>query len=120
MKEAKKRWLRTSLLMAKNGNNWLAPMLFGGTCNTNIFNAWLEKFLLKELRSNQTIVMDNAVIHKSQKTWQLIENAGHKLLFLPPYSPDLNPIEQSFGILKKRLRYAVDGVGLDELLCKPF
>ena len=114
-----KRWLRTSLLMAQNGKKWLAPMLFGGTCNTKIFNAWLEKFLIPELRPNQTIIMDNASIHKSQKTRQLIENAGHNLLFLPPYSPDFNPIEQSFGVLKKRLKFAQKGTTLDDLLiCK--
>lgn len=112
-----KRWLRTSLLMAQTGKIWLAPMLFGGTCNTKIFNAWLEFFLLPELKPNQTIIMDNAAIHKSQKTRELIENAGHILLFLPPYSPDFNPIEQSFAILKKRLQFAPKGTTLDSLLC---
>jgi transposase len=112
-----KRWLRTSLLMAQVGKKWLAPMLFGGTCNTKVFNAWLEEMLLPELPPNQTIVMDNAAIHKSQKTREILENAGHEVLFLPPYSPDFNPIEQSFGILKRRLNYAQKGTTLDDLLC---
>ena len=114
-----KRWLRTSLLMAQVGKTWIAPMLFSGTCNTKIFNTWLEKMLLPELAPNQTIVMDNAAIHNSQKTIEILEKAGHEILFLPPYSPDFNPIEQSFGILKRRLNYAPKGTTLDELLsCK--
>ena len=60
--------------------------------------------LLKELPANQIIVMDNASIHKSIKTRELIEGSGHQLLFLPPYSPDLNPIEKTFGAIKKSLK----------------
>mgnify|MGYP003641185514 FL=1 len=115
-----KRWLRTSLLMAQTGKKWLAPMLFGGTYNTKIFNAWLEKFLLPELPPNQTIIMDNAAIHKSEKTREILEKEGHELLFLPLYSPDFNPIEQSFGVLKCRLQYAENGTTLDDLLCQAF
>ena len=115
-----KRWLRTSLLMAQTGKKWLAPMLFGGTYNTKIFNAWLEKFLLPELPPNQTIIMDNAAIHKSEKTREILEKEGHELLFLPLYSPDFNPIEQSFGVLKRRLQYAENGTTLDDLLCQSF
>ena len=112
-----KRWKRTSLLMAQNGKKWLAPCLFNGTCNTLFFNTWLEKCLMKELLSNQTIIMDNAAIHKSAKTREIIEKHGHELLFLPPYSPDLNPIEKSFGVLKHRRNYAPEGVTLDDLIC---
>ena len=59
--------------------------------------------LLKNLPEKQIIVMDNAAIHKSQKTIDLIEQSGHIILFLPPYSPDLNPIEKTFGWIKRAL-----------------
>ncbi len=53
----------------------------------------------------QVIIMDNASIHRSKKVREVIENAGHILLYLPPYSPDYNPIENVFGTIKKILRY---------------
>ncbi len=54
--------------MAQCGKKWLASMFFGGISNTKIFGTWLKKVLLKELRPNQTIIMDNTAIHKNQKT----------------------------------------------------
>lgn len=99
-----KHWQRTSLLMAKRSKKCLSPCLFTGTCNTQLFNTWLEKMLLPELPPNQTIIMDNAAIHKSEKTKEIIEKHGHELLFLPPYSPDFNPIEKVFGVLKRKLK----------------
>lgn len=111
-----KHWQRTSLLMAKRGKKWLSPCLFNGTCNTDFFNAWLEKGLMKELPPNQTIIMDNAAIHKGEKTREIIEKHGHELLFLPPYSPDFNPIEKVFGMLKRALKFAEEGATLDDLI----
>ena len=58
-----------------------------------LFNFWLANFLLPELGKGYVIVMDNATFHKSEKTKELIKNDGSELLFLPPYSPDLNPVE---------------------------
>lgn len=92
---------RISLIAARIGNGLAATMLFAGTCNTSIFNAWLEKELTQYLNKNMVVIMDNAAFHKSEQTKQIIENTGAELLFLPPYSPDLNPIENSFGTIKK-------------------
>jgi transposase len=75
-------------------NKSIAPMVFNGSCNTELFNAWVEQFLIKELKRGQVVIMDNAAFHKSLKTKELIESVGCKLIFLPPYSPDLNPIEK--------------------------
>ena len=66
----------------------IAPMVFNGTCNSQIFNNWVEQFLIKELEVGQVVVMDNAAFHKSQKTQELIESVGCRIIFLPPYSPD--------------------------------
>lgn len=96
---------RTSLIAARIGKNFDAPMLFEGTTNTVIFNTWLEQELCPKLHKNQVVVMDNAAFHKSTKTRELIENTGATLLFLPPYSPDLNPIECDFAAIKKRRQY---------------
>ena len=103
-KRTGKRKARTNLLLAQVGKKLLAPMLFLRTCNADIFNAWLEQCLLKELPPKSLVIMDNAAFHKSSKTREIIEKAGHILLFLAPYSPDLNPIEQTFAILKARRR----------------
>jgi transposase len=68
--------------------------------------AWLDQSLLKELRPNSLIVMDNAPFHNKPKIKALLEEHGHAFLPLPKYSPDYNPIEQAFAILKKRLRFS--------------
>lgn len=79
-------------------------MVFNGSCNTEVFNNWVEKFLIKELIPGQFVVMDNASFHKSQKTIALIESVGCKIIFLPPYSPDFNPIEKFWANMKRWIR----------------
>ena len=79
-------------------------MVFNGSCNTKLFETWVEKFLIKELKPNQFVVMDNASFHKSQKTKELIESVGCKVIFLPPYSPDLNPIEKFWANMKRWIK----------------
>ena len=93
---------RTSLIAALTDKRLVAPMLFDGTCNTQIFNQWLEEMLCPMLTANDVVVMDNAAFHKSQRTAELIQSTGATLLFLPPYSPDIMPIEKTFGTIKKR------------------
>ena len=95
---------RISLIAALNGSQLLAPMRFEGYCDTGVFNAWLEQALLPELRPGQIVLMDNASFHKSVNTQALIESKGCRLKYLPTYSPDLNPIEPQWAILKARLR----------------
>lgn len=69
-----------------------------------LFNFWLRDFLVPELRPGQVVIMDNATFHKSKESLNLIEKAGCKVLFLPPYSPDLNPIEIFWANFKKVVR----------------
>ena len=72
---------------------FIAPFNFQGSCNSEVFNAWLEEILLPALPKGSVLVMDNAAFHKSARTKEMIEKSGCTLLFLPTYSPDLNPIE---------------------------
>ncbi|GHV31381.1 IS630 family transposase [Synergistales bacterium] len=75
-------------------------------CNTNgdFFELWFEKFLLPEVPVGYTIVMDNASFHRKKKLQKLAEKYGIRLIFLPPYSPDLNPIEKLRANMKRALR----------------
>ena len=99
-----KRFARENFIAAQCGSKILAPMCFQGTCATVLFNTWLEQFLLPELKRGQIVIMENAMMHKSEKTRQLIESVGCQLLFLPPYSPDLNPIEMYWANLKSKIK----------------
>ena len=92
---------RTCLLAAQIEGTLQATQLWEGTCDTLTFNHWLEHALCPMLSNNHVVVMDNAAFHHSPATKEFIEQAGATLLFLPPYSPDLNPIEQDFAAIKK-------------------
>lgn len=97
---------RTSLIAARiGGEGFAAPFLFEGTCNADVFNEWLERQLCPRLSENHVVVMDNASFHKGAKTADLIHDTGAVLLFLPPYSPDFNPIEHDFAAIKKIREY---------------
>lgn len=99
-----KRYARESFVAALVNKKIIAPMCYQGTCDTNLFNFWLANFLLPTLGPGYTIIMDNATFHKSEQAKELIKNAGCSLLFLPPYSPDFNPIEQFWANLKNKIR----------------
>jgi len=91
---------RTNVIGALIGKALLTVCLFKTNINADIFSAWVEQDLLPKLPENAVIVMDNAAFHKRQDMQNLIRNAGHTLLYLPPYSPDLNPIEQKWAQTK--------------------
>lgn len=103
-----KRFARDSFVAAKCKSKILAPLCFQGTCNTKLFDLWIEQFLVPELIPGQVVILDNASFHKSERTRVLIEQAGCLLLFLPPYSPDLNPIERFWAWFKKKVRSVVE------------
>ncbi|WGJ62749.1 IS630 family transposase [Wolbachia endosymbiont of Frankliniella intonsa] len=95
---------RISIVAGWIGMRFIAPMTFKGGCEKEVFNILLEKMLLPKLPLGTTIVMDNATFHKTTKTKSLIESFGFHVLYLPTYSPDLNPIEHCWHTIKSRLR----------------
>ena len=102
-----KRFARESFVAAWCNNKIMAPFCYKGTCNTDLFNMWIQDFMLPELKTGQVVILDNATFHKSEKTQQLIQSKGCRVIFLPPYSPDLNPIETFWANLKRKIKSIV-------------
>ena len=107
-KKSGKYYERTNIVGGYVNNKSIFPIVFNGSCNTKLFQAWVERFLIKELKPGQFVVMDNARFHKSNKTRELIESVVCKLLFLPPYSPDLNPIEKFWANMKRWIKARIN------------
>ena len=104
---------RTNAIGALLDKTLLTIGLFSTNVNADIFTAWITQDLLPKLPEKSVLVMDNAAFHKRQDTLDAIQNAGHTPLFLPPYSPDLNPIEQKWTQAKAIRRQK--RCGIDEL-----
>ena len=94
---------------AKSRENVLGALINGslvgcgivqGNVDSDVFNTWLEKILIPELPQNSIVIMDNAAFHKNSATKEILNNYGHTLEFLPPYSPDFNLIEQKWSQAK--------------------
>ena len=99
-----KRFARQSVISALFKGKFLSPMCFEGTCDTNVFNTWLKQMLIPSLTPGQVLILDNSSFHKSTESLKLVESAGCKVLFLPPYSPDLNPIEKYWANMKNKVQ----------------
>ena len=95
---------RVNIIAALCNQNPIAPFTIEGACNRTVLETWFESCLLPTLTIGQVVVMDNATFHKGGRIRELIETAGCQLLYLPPYSPDLNKIEQCWSWLKSRIR----------------
>jgi transposase len=100
------RWRTLTFLAALRHDRIDAPCVIDGPINGDRFIAYVEQFLIPTLAPGDIVVMDNLGSHKRQAVRRMIRAAGAKLFFLPPYSPDLNPIEQVFAKLKALLRKA--------------
>ena len=95
---------RVNMIAAWCAPNLLAPFTVDGACNRLVFETWVETCLVPILQPGQVVILDNATFHKGGRIQQLIEQADCQLLYLPPYSPDLNKIENCWSWLKSRIR----------------
>jgi transposase len=102
------KWRTLTFVAALRHDRIDAPCVLDGPINGESFTAWVEQFLLPTLKPGDIVIMDNLGSHKGAAVRKAIRSADAKLLFLPPYSPDLNPIEQAFAKLKLLLRKAAE------------
>jgi transposase len=99
-------WLTSTFLAGLTRDGLIAPLVLDGPINSEIFTAYVKQMLVPQLREGDTIILDNLSSHKGEAAANLLANVGARFLFLPPYSPDLNPIELVFSKLKALLRKA--------------
>ena len=97
-------WNTTTIIGALRSDGFIAPLVIDGSLNGELFRAYVEQVLVPELRPGDVVVMDNLSCHHVAGVVQAIESAGCRVEYLPPYSPDLNPIENAFSKLKRLLR----------------
>lgn len=103
------------MIAARIGSTFRVPCLFDGGCDAACFNASVESYLCPQLSQTDVVVLDNAKIHKTRRTRELIEASGAEVLFLPPYSPDYNPIEHDFANIKRLREYNAD-ISIDDVI----
>ena len=99
-------WKITTFVAGLRRSGLVAPFVLDGPINREAFEAYVGRVLVPELRAGDVVVMDNLSSHKGPSVRAMIEAAGARLLYLPPYSPDFNPIENAFAKLKALLRKA--------------
>ena len=101
-------WKTVTFVGGLTLGGFIAPMLLDGPMDGEAFRAWCEQMLAPLLRPGHIVVMDNLAAHKVEGVRQAIEARGATLLYLPPYSPDFNPIENAFSKLKRLVRTAAE------------
>ncbi|WP_095123020.1 IS630 family transposase [Streptococcus acidominimus] len=99
-----RRYQRISLVAGLINGELIAPMTYKDTMTSDFFEAWFQKFLLPTLETPSVIIMDNAKFHRMSRLKVLSKEQGHRVLPLPPYSPEYNPIEKTWAHIKKHLR----------------
>jgi transposase len=99
-------WKTTTVIGVLDRNGIRCSMTLDGPVNRDAFEAFVQQILCPAIKTGDVVVMDNLSSHKGEKVKELIELAGGKLLYLPPYSPDLNPIEPAFSKFKQLVRSA--------------
>ena len=116
-----KKFKRTNIVAGICLGEWVAPLEYSGTTDSALFEYWFENCLLKEVNTGSTIVLDNATFHRKTILPELAKEYHCNVLFLPPYSPNLNPIEHKWAWLKRTLRKILaDFDSLDHALWSVF
>jgi transposase len=115
-------WKTTTFIGALTLRGFIAPFVLDGPINRDAFETYVEQVLIPDLRPGDIVIMDNLSSHKGPRVRALIEAAGAELQYLPPYSPDFNPIENAFAkpkaLLRKAAKRTVEGLwaAIGELL----
>lgn len=95
---------RVNMIAGYRNGQLIAPFTVEGACNRTVFEIWLETCLLPVLQPGEWVILDNATFHHGGRIAQLIQAKGAQVIYLPPYSPDLNRIEKCWAWLKSRIR----------------
>lgn len=101
-------WKTTTFVAGLRATGLIAPFVLDGPINRSTFEAYVARVLIPELTPGDVVIMDNLSSHKGPRVREMIEKAGASLRYLPPYSPDFNPIENAFAKLKALLRKAAE------------
>ena len=101
-------WKTTTFVAGIRTSGLVAPFVLDGPINRDAFEVYVDKVLVPDLKPGDVVIMDNLSSHKGPRVREMIEAAGASLLYLPPYSPDFNPIEKAFSKLKALLRKAAE------------
>lgn len=99
-------WKSTTFVAGIGLRGWVAPLVIDGALNGELFRAYVEQQLAPQLHSGDVLILDNLACHKVAGVREALERVGADVLYLPPYRPDFNPIEQAFSKLKRLLRTA--------------
>ena len=99
-----RKYKRVGIVAAKLGKKIVAPLEYSGTMDSILFEKWFGEQLVPALSKETVIVMDNAAFHRKKQLSSIAEDNGCHLIFLPPYSPELNSIEKFWSWLKRHLR----------------
>ena len=95
---------RISFIAALNLKKLIAPFVFEGSCTRDVFETYLKEVLVPVLTPGKVLIIDNASFHKGGRIKKIIKAAGCKILYLPTYSPDFNPIEHCWAFIKGKIR----------------
>lgn len=101
---------RYNITAALNANQLFAPLLFEGYSNKSVYETYIEKVLLPSLKPGMVLIIDNARFHKSKKIIELLDKIQCRVIFLPPYSPDFNPIEHHWTAVKNKIKLAAETI----------
>ena len=101
-----RHFARTSIVAAKTGSEIVAPFAFSGSMDGDLFEGWLEHVFVPELKNpfKSVLILDNASFHRKNAIYDIADDYGFRVIFLPAFSPDLNPIEKFWANVKRRLR----------------
>ena len=99
-----KKYSRKSVVAGQRDGKILAPLMYDKTMNSTLFEEWFECCMIPASNEGDVFIMDNASFHRKKQLREICEKDNRRIIFLPPYSPELNPIEKTWAWLKKKLR----------------